>query len=340
MNKKIFIFSNESISTESNNFHCDNLDMKSIPEGLRNDFEVNLIARRSKIKRRHEINNVKIDLANNILSFIQKILATIANKEKSKFFIISITPYTFIAAIVLSLFKIKPYVYLRSDGYEEYNSIIGITGKFVYHIMFEITSKISSLISCRKHILREKKGKVVSPSHLSDKWMQNLKAANLNEINLLYVGRIRVEKGIFSLLNLFEKIKKNIFLSIVCASIDHKKIKLKKNIKLFDTMSEESLIDTYDRNAIFILPSFTEGHPQVLDEALSRLRPVIVFEEIKHVNRDRTGVIICKRDIKDLEQKIDYIVKDYSKIQEEIKKNKLPFKKDFLSELKFIFKDT
>ena len=39
----------------------------------------------------------------------------------------------------------------------------------------------------------------------------------------------------------------------------------------------------YDDHNIFILPSFTEAHPQVLDEALSRFRPVIVFSEISHV---------------------------------------------------------
>ena len=63
----------------------------------------------------------------------------------------------------------------------------------------------------------------------------------------------------------------------------------------------------YDKNNIFILPSFTEGHPQVLDEALSRMRPVIVFEEIKHVKRDRQGVFVCKRDINDLDNTINYI---------------------------------
>ena len=77
-----------------------------------------------------------------------------------------------------------------------------------------------------------------------------------------------------------------------------------------DTQSEESLIKTYDKNNIFILPSFTEGHPQVLDEALARLRPVIVFDEIEHVKRDREGVFICKRNIQELNSIIEYILKN------------------------------
>ena len=58
--KKIFIISNESISEDSNSFFCDNLDMKSIPEGLNETLEVNLLARTSNIYRKHKINNVKI----------------------------------------------------------------------------------------------------------------------------------------------------------------------------------------------------------------------------------------------------------------------------------------
>ena len=71
----------------------------------------------------------------------------------------------------------------------------------------------------------------------------------------------------------------------------------------------------YDDHNIFILPSFTEAHPQVLDEALSRFRPVIVFSEISHVKRDREGVFVCKRDHKSLIDTIKYIIKNYKDIE-------------------------
>ena len=48
---------------------------------------------------------------------------------------------------------------------------------------------------------------------------------------------------------------------------------------------DDSIIKIYDDHNIFILPSYTEGHPQVLDESLSRMRPVIIFPEISHVIR-------------------------------------------------------
>ena len=45
--------------------------------------------------------------------------------------------------------------------------------------------------------------------------------------------------------------------------------------------NHEELIKIYDEHNIVILPSFTEAHPKVGDEALSRLRPVIIFNDIK-----------------------------------------------------------
>lgn len=38
-------------------------------------------------------------------------------------------------------------------------------------------------------------------------------------------------------------------------------------------------------------------------ESLVRLRPVIVFDEIKHVKKNFKGVFICKRNAKDLKKK-------------------------------------
>ena len=39
MKKKLFIFSNEKISLEDGKFFCDNIDLKSTPEGLSKKYE-------------------------------------------------------------------------------------------------------------------------------------------------------------------------------------------------------------------------------------------------------------------------------------------------------------
>ena len=330
---KLFIISNESIFINQGKFFCDNIDMKSTSEGLNNKFEVNIIARESKKIRSHKINLKNVKIYGNIISFLFGILKASRNKN-SKYLIISISPFTMLACILLNLLKEKPNVYLRSDGYKEYKSILGFLGPAIYHMMFLIVGKISHLISCREHILRGRKGNIVEPSQLTKKWLFNHKPTHLDKIKLLYVGRVRVEKGIFSLLKIFKKISENITLSIVGAEKVSNKTIIQNNVNIYEIeTNEDNLIKFYDDHDIFILPSFTEGHPMALLESLARFRPVIIFKEIDHVLGNKKGVFVANRDEKSLFEKIKYIESNYENIQREMKENKLPLKENFLKQM-------
>ena len=77
------------------------------------------------------------------------------------------------------------------------------------------------------------------------------------------------------------------------------------------------MIKIYDEHNIFILPSFTEGHPMVLLEALSRRRPVIIFEDIEHVIGNKKGVFVAKRNFLNffgILNHIKKIIKKFKKI--------------------------
>ena len=328
------IITNESVSKKDEKYSCDNIDLKSIPESLSQYTQVKLIGRKSKIQRNKEIHIDNFSIHGNIFSYLFAIIKK-KEKQKDKYLIISISPYTFLACIVLSIFKVKPYVYLRSDGYKEYKSILGFYGPFLYHVMFSLVAKFSFLISCREHILKKKEGIVVSPSQLNDNWFSNQKKLAFDKIKLLYVGRIRIEKGIFSLAKILQETDYN--LTVVTSSLTKNINKFSKNIKVIDLKNNnDEIIKIYDEHNIFILPSFTEGHPQVLDEALARWRPVIVFNEISHVVRERKGVFVTERNIESLKETINHISSNFEKIQEDIKKNSLPTKKSFIQELKTI----
>ena len=329
MKKKLFIFSNESISVEDEKFYCDNLDLKSTPEGLNRKFEVNLIGRKSKKKRSHEIKLKRIKIFNNIFSYLSEVKSASKN-EDSKFLIISISPYTFLISIFLKILGQKPIVYLRSDGYGEYKAILGRIGPLIYHLMFSIIGTISNLISCRDYILRGKKGKLINPSQLDSVWLRQPKNTEIRNFKLLYVGRIRVEKGIFALSELIRN-KRDISLTIIGAEKGSSNKINQSNIKIFPTQSNKTkLIKHYDDNNIFVLPSFTEGHPMVLLEALARRRPVVIFDDIKHVVGDKKGIFVTKRNFLSFLGTLNNIKKNYKKIQKDMKKNKLPSHKDFI----------
>ena len=329
--KRLFIISNESIFESENKYFCDNLDMKSTPVGLSNNFEVSIIARNSKRSRSHEINIKNINLAGSIFSFLKEVIKNLKNKD-SKYLIISISPYTFLACIFLKLFKKKPIFYLRCDGYGEYKAILGFIGPIIYHFMFSITSMISHLISCRKYILKNKKGDLVSPSQLDESWLNNKTDTNFDKIKLLYIGRLKVEKGIYSLISIVKNLNE-VSLTIVGAEKNFSQIINQNNVEVHKIENnKQKLIKFYDDHNIFILPSFTEGHPMALLESLARKRPVIIFEEIKHVIGDKKGIFVSKRNSESLLKTIHYIKKNYKEINEQMSQNRLPTNKDFIKE--------
>jgi glycosyltransferase involved in cell wall biosynthesis len=329
MKKKLFIFSNESISTQDGRFYCDNLDIKSTPESLNKEFEVYLFGRTSSKKRAHEIKIKKTKIFNNIFSYLSAVI-NVSKNEEAKYLIISISPYTFFVSLLIKVLGKNPIIYLRSDGYGEYKAILGKFGSFIYHFMFIIVTIFSNLISCRKYILKGRKGKVISPSQLDSIWLRQPKILEIKNFKLLYVGRIRIEKGIFSLANLIKN-KRDISLTILGAEKGTIYNINQSNIKIHQNQNNKiKLIKLYDEHNVFVLPSFTEGHPMVLLEALARRRPVIIFEEIKHVIGDKKGIFVSKRNFLSFLETLNYIKKNHKKIQKDMKKNKLPTNKEFI----------
>ena len=341
MINKLIIINNEKVSKKENKFYCHNIDMKSIPEGLSKNFELYTIVRKSKINQPHQICFDKISIASNIFTFLYYIFKTLKFK-KANYLLISVTPYTFIAYLLLFIFRKKIYVYFRSDGYEEYKAIFGFIGPLIYHFMYIFVTFKSNIITCQRRLIKKKKSDLVSPSQLDANWLKRTEKSPLNKPKLLYVGRVKVEKGIFSLLQIFNEITINAELSIVGKVDEDQKKRIsnigdlsqKEKINFIGYGFETSkLIDIYDNHNIFILPSFTEGHPQVIDESLARARPVIIFEDIKHIIQNRIGIFVSARNANALSKTIELIMSNYLDIQEKMKKNKLPTRQEFISQI-------
>ena len=95
----------------------------------------------------------------------------------------------------------------------------------------------------------------------------------------------------------------------------------------------KSLINIYDKHNIMVLPSFTEGTPYTVDESLSRKRPVIIFEDIAYIVRDKIGIFVSKRDIDSFSKTTKYIMDNYLEIQKKMEKNVLPTKKTMIKQI-------
>ena len=128
------------------------------------------------------------------------------------------------------------------------------------------------------------------------------------------------------------KNKRNISLTIVGAEKQTSYKINQSNIKIFPNQENKlRLIKYYDDHNIFVLPSYTEGHPMVLLEALARRRPVIIFDEIKHVIGEKKGIFCCK-EILNFFGILNQIKKKLQKNSKRNQNNKLPTNKEFIEE--------
>jgi len=332
--KELYIIVNEKIYEKDNNYFCENKDIQSIINYLSFKYNLIVISRFSASIKPFRLNKV-LKILNLKLTKLLKFFPFIFGfLRKRKILIISITPFNFIIFLIFKIFFIcKFYLYLRSNGYEEYETILGKKYIWIYDFMFKYMIKYSEVISCHERLYK-KKCHILYPSELNFSWKKKIKKNSYinNTINILYVGRFKVEKGIYSLIDIHSKLPNNIKLTLVGngdnIKINDERIRLINFVK-----NEKQLINIYDSANIFILPSYTESHPKVIDESLSRMRPVIIFNDIKYVIQDRYGVFSVKRSHLELIKIINYLKNNNQLIHNLLKKNILPQRKDFLKNL-------
>ena len=334
MKKDLVIINNEKCIKKRDSFYCENIEIKSITELLSKAFNIKLILRKSVVNPIHQIENSEVIASSNIFNFTKNIISSVI-RDKANYLIISVTPYTFLSFLFLFLFKKKIFLYLRSDGKKEITVIFGKKFSILYKMVENVMVKFSNLIVVNDLISKKKKFHLVNPSQIDQQWFQNTKISKRDKIKLLYVGRIKVEKGVYSLIDIFKKIKYNEKdLSLTLIGQGNKPKETSNKIKFLEPISaKKNLIEQYDQHDIFILPSYTEGHPQALIESLARQRPVVVFEEIEHVLQKYEGVFVCKRDHNHLLNLIKFIDKNYEEILEKMKKNRYPTKGNFFKQL-------
>lgn len=324
-NDKVF-FSEKKVSTNYN-------DTINILEAVQEKFNIFLLSRSSKSSDNFSLKKkriFKLDLKKFFL----------LRKKKFRVLMISITPRNifFYLLLCLSVKDLRGFIYLRSDGYKEYEARLGILGILIFAAMMRSIKKKFKIISVNKNIEPLKTNYIIYPSELDKSWFKKKKTTKFNFPKLLYFGRFKKDKGVFSLIKLFKELKYEFKLTIA-GDKNYPSFSL-KNIKFLKEFSDKKkIINLYDNHNIFILPSYTEGSPKVILESLARKIPIIIFNEIRHVKKNFKGIFITKRNPDHLKKTIIYIISNYSKIQRDIKRNTLITKKSFQKKFVNILND-
>ena len=218
------------------------------------------------------------------------------------------------------------------------DDILGPYFIWIYNIMYKIVTSNSKVIVNHERLFDKKKSHLINASRLDEDWFKNYKNALLDKVRFLYVGRINPEKGILQFIKMLDKAKFDFNFSIVSNKVE-KNISNKNIIQLGYVTDSKSLINIYDEHNIMILPSFTEASPYVLDESLSRRRPVIIFDDIEYIVRGKVGVFVSKRNIDSFSSTTKYIMDHYLEIQKNFEKNVLPTKKNMIKQISDIIEN-
>lgn len=141
---------------------------------------------------------------------------------------------------------------------------------------------------------------------------------------LLYVGRLVPGKGVQVLVDSFRDIIKDIpsaRLVIIGSGPDEAKLKQMANdyslndvIEFKKHLNDEALLEEYQKCSIFVLPSFSEGLPLTILEAMACKKPVIATADI-HDLVGNAGIVVSYDSPSELRSAILSLLLDEDKMK-------------------------
>lgn len=169
------------------------------------------------------------------------------------------------------------------------------------------------------------------PNPMTSAIHETTKNISISEINakrlegeVLFVGHILRTKGVFELVSAcveLSSVKKIILIGPVLPNVKEELIKLvDKNLKsnILDFKGElarELVYDYYKKCSIFCLPSYSEGFPYVILEAMAFGCPIIATKvgAIEEMLQNESGILVSPRNIMELKKEIENLISDKNK---------------------------
>jgi glycosyltransferase involved in cell wall biosynthesis len=169
-----------------------------------------------------------------------------------------------------------------------------------------------------------------------EKFRCNSKKFQDNSFKILFVGRLDYRKGPDILLKAFEKINNNEFELWIVGNGPYKKLVIKymekyKNIKLFDNVEDEELINFYNNCDTCVFPTRGgEAFGIVLLEAFACGKPVICsnIDGYNEVANENCALFFKNMDYEDLAKKILLLYNDKN-LREKLSENAFQRAKNF-----------
>lgn len=205
-----------------------------------------------------------------------------------------------ISAILTKIFLKKPFVF--TYGYD-YMAFAKLEGQIIRPILLKILEKLavkfaSAIIITNKRIENKLKIKypqcklVYIPNGVdinkfkpSSSIIHPRQSAGRHSlsIKILFVGRLEKQKNLFNLIKAVSLLNKKYLISLLFIGQGKEKNqlirlakKLRIDLKIISKVPYDRIVKYYQQADIFVLPSFLEGHPKALLEAMACGLPCLV----------------------------------------------------------------
>jgi len=149
---------------------------------------------------------------------------------------------------------------------------------------------------------------------------------NIEPIKVLFLARLIIEKGIFELLDAMEVLLHrghNLELIVAGDGVDFlllkERVKNIKNIRVLGDVQGEEKIALFKESHVYVLPSYTEGLPISVLEAMLFGLPVISTKVggLKYfIEEEKMGYLVDVKSVEGLVEKIELLIQDLEKMRE------------------------
>lgn len=254
---------------------------------------------------------------------------------------VHISGSAFIPEIVYLIKKIKkiPYIahfHTSTEPSGKLGFLLPLYKKLFLKKVLRNANKVICLTKEYKDFINKKyeinKGKiVVIPNGINEDFISNKSNKDSENINLLYVGRLSIEKNISKIIEAVSLIKnKKIILNIVGEG--EKKEEIKKlisdkklnNVILHGKKTGYNLINLYDSADMFLLVSNYECLSLVLLEAMATETPIIASDILgnRSIIKNNYNGLLVKPTSKKIAEAIKKLIKN-PRLRERLSKNGL-----------------
>jgi len=216
--------------------------------------------------------------------------------------------------------KINVIVHYRFGRIPELYEKNNLEWKLLYNLT-KLCNKTIVLDSSSKRILDASGFNNVHliPNPISEEKINSYKEQESRNKSILFVGHVIETKGVVDLVNAYYSLDLNLDLDIVgpfepefkewILAISPEK---SKKIKFWGELSTFEILKKMNSCRVFVLPSHTEGFPNVILEAMSQSCTIISTKvgAIPDMLKDECGVIINPKNFTELADNLNHILKN------------------------------